>query len=81
MLSICEEFSAEYDITFNATKSKLLIFGDNCQDIKIKFQSNIIPCVSSKCHLGNLIGPMFNLHIKSIESTTYNMYEHLNLLL
>ena len=81
LLSICEEFSAEYDIIFNATKSKLLIFGDNCQDVKIKFQSNIIPCVSSECHLGNLIGPMFNLHRKSIESTTHNMYGRLNLLL
>ena len=81
LLSICEEFSADYDILFNATKSKLLIFGDNCQNVNIQFQGNMIPCVSSECHLGNLIGPMHNLHRKSIESTTHNMFGRLNLLL
>ena len=45
------------------------------------FQSNIISCVSSKCHLGIGIRPKYNLHRKSIESTTHNMYGWLNLLL
>ena len=54
MLAICERFAAEYMVTFNAAKSRLLVFGATDTDVKnISLNGNIIPKVPTEQHLGN----------------------------
>ena len=56
MLSICEQFAAEYDLIFNGTKSKLLIFSKGNQDIPdpcIKLNGVVINRFDKAVHLGN----------------------------
>jgi hypothetical protein len=57
MLSITSDFSEEYCLLFNATKSKHLIYGDVLSDANnITFMGKIIKQVPNDKHLGNLIG-------------------------
>ena len=38
MLNICEDYAKDYNILFNASKSKLMYFGkndDNCHDLLV----------------------------------------------
>ena len=56
MLRICEQFAAEYDLIFNGTKSKLLIFSKGNQDIPdpyIKLNGVVINRFDKAVHLGN----------------------------
>ena len=58
MINICEQFAEEYDLTFNGSKSQLLIFNKNkshTPDPCIKINGNSIKKVSSTTHLGNLL--------------------------
>ena len=81
LLSVCETFSVKYNILFNATKSKLITFGNNRTNIEIKMQGKLIPHVSSEIHLGNLIGSEPDILERSVKQATYDMYSRLNLLL
>ena len=81
LLSVCETFSSNYNILFNATKSKLITFGNNHANIEIKMQGKLIPHVSSEIHLGNLIGSDSDILERSVKQATYDMYSRLNLLL
>ena len=81
LLSICESFSVEYDIMFNATKSKLLTFGNHSTNINIQFQGSSIPHVSSESHLGHLFGSDPDIPRKVVSSATHDMFNRLNLLL
>ena len=58
-LHICEEFSDEFAIEFNGSKSRLLLFGNSpdiaSMDISFVLQGNSIPKVTSELHLGNFI--------------------------
>ena len=57
MLSICHSFSTEFDVKFNSSKSRLLVFGDNLfQGVTITFMNEQIPCSCIEKHLGNVIG-------------------------
>ena len=56
MLSICEQFAAEYDLIFNGTKSKLLIFDKGSSDIPypcIKLNGVVMNKFDKAVHLGN----------------------------
>ena len=58
MISICEQFAAEYNLIFNGTKSKLLIFSKsnaNIPDPCVKLNGDLIPKVDSATHLGNIL--------------------------
>ena len=33
MIKICKQYAMEYNIVFNGTKSKLILFGRNCEQI------------------------------------------------
>ena len=62
MLQLCEKCSVDFSIKFNTTKSKLLVFSENSTDVKVKFQGNIIPQVTSETHVGHLMSN--NPHIQ-----------------
>ena len=58
MIRICEQFAAEYNLIFNGTKSKLLIFSKsnaNIPDPCVKLNGDLIPKVDSATHLGNIL--------------------------
>ena len=58
MILICEQFAAKYDLTFNGSKSKLIIFSKNSSNIPdpcLKINGNIIEKVDRGIHLGNIL--------------------------
>ena len=55
MLKICETYSVDFNIKFNTSKSKLLVFSENSTDVKVNFQGNTIPQVKSETHVGHLM--------------------------
>ena len=62
MLSICEKFANDYDVIFNVSKSKLLIFPASFDGqyqyeiISVHFMGGTIAYVPEHSHLGNIIG-------------------------
>ena len=40
MLKLCEEYSVNFSIKFNTSKSKLLQYTTNSTDVNVKFQGN-----------------------------------------
>ena len=61
MLSICDSFGIDYNVSFNASKFQFLHFTNNCntKDSITGITHNIvfIKCTNSASHLGNIIGP------------------------
>ena len=61
MLSICEKFANDYDVIFNASKSKLLIFPASFdgqyqyENISVHFMGGTIEYVPEHSHLGTLL--------------------------
>lgn len=61
LLSRASKFAKEYNVKFNAQKTKYVLYGDVNNTGSIKFEGvNIINCKSEK-HLGNLVGPQCNV--------------------
>ena len=59
MLHICDQFSIEYHINFNANKSILVIYDvDETEDDnnKINFQNSNVNVKPNDVHLGNIVG-------------------------
>ena len=81
MISICEEFSEEFSILFNATKSRHLFFSKKNISTKVKFQMQgaTIPTVENEKHLGNMIGK--NGSNKSVKDSVSELYKNTNLLM
>lgn len=79
MLAICEQFSAEFDVKFNADKSFLLDFGDQSGSAPMfLLNGKTIPSVAIEKHLGNMFGPgLVNQHI---EHAVADLYVRTNLL-
>jgi hypothetical protein len=68
LLAICDDFATQYNICFNAQKSKCMIFPPRRRGIS-SLQYNIPPfCTGTQpmnlfypiCHLGHVINPQFN---------------------
>ena len=80
MLKICQEFSIEFKIRFNASKCKLLVFGErNVEDISVEFNNvRMKPC-PIELHLGIQIGS--DAQRARIEASVYDMYRRTNILL
>ena len=58
MLSVVQKFGEDYNVTFNPSKSQLLIYGKNkTENINVIFNGSEIKAVPYTKHLGNLIGP------------------------
>ena len=57
LLDICEQFSLEFQVNFNSSKSKLIVFSNaNDCDTSVLFNNQMINSVSSEQHLGHIIG-------------------------
>ena len=81
MLAVCEKFSDEYSIKFNATKSKLIAYGDTSANQNVIFQGHSIPVSDYEKHVGNLVGSNSNIDNDIINNAKCDMYMRLNLLL
>ena len=79
MLKICELYSDEYDIIFNASKSKMLVFGDQIEVANVEMQSEEIPIVKYAKHLGNFIGK--EALEKQVNMAINDMYFRTNILM
>ena len=57
LLDIYKQFSLEFQVNFNSSKSKLIVFF-KCQwrDTSVLFNNQMISSVSSEQHLGHIIG-------------------------
>ena len=40
MIKICEQYAKEFNIAFNGSKSKLIVFGENCEQINVSVKVN-----------------------------------------
>ena len=56
MLSVCEEFADEYNVTYNASKSALLLYNAPVRKINVCLNSCAIPVCQSAVHLGTVVG-------------------------
>ena len=78
-LEICHKFSQDYNIKFNAEKSKLIIYGGS--PVSIEFQGRDIPICTSEKHVGNLVGSDHEIKQTIIRNACNDMYSRLNLLM
>ena len=53
-LAICDQFPQKINMNFNATKSKLTVYGKS--NVHDKFQGQTIPTCSVEYDVGNLVG-------------------------
>ncbi len=63
LITICEIYAAVFDIKFNGTKSKHMVFKSrNCDIFKVNIYVNLdfVTRVTSTEHLGHLISLVFN---------------------
>lgn len=58
MLSVCDDFALEYKVKFNASKSKLIAYGDSATaaPANVSFMGGNVTTEKSAIYLGNLIG-------------------------
>ena len=56
MISVCQKFSKDFDITFNPSKSSAIYFGDNNHDLKFHMNGKPIDASMREKHLGHIIG-------------------------
>ena len=68
MLKICETFSEEYKILFNASKSKLVVFGNDSHCTKVFLQGNEIVKTNEEKHVGNLVGSDSNIMSQVVQN-------------
>jgi len=82
MLTLCEQFSNEYLIRFNATKSKLLVYGaNNNSPVKIVFQGNVVPQSIKEKHVGHTIGTTYDIDTFITQDVCNQLYAKVNLLM
>ena len=80
-LKVCESYSNEFNIHFNAEKSKLLVYGSPPTSVHINFQGHIIKPTSYEKHVGILVGNRHDVHERVIQEACNNLYGRLNLLI
>ena len=78
LLDKCAEFASEYDVMFNSSKSKLLLFGVKVIPV-ITFMGGVISTVESDKHLGNPIGQ--NRKIMSINNAVTELDSKTNMIM
>ena len=66
MLRICEQYSHDFNIIFNAAKTKLMLFGRNLLNVDAMFQGRIASNVNNEAHVRNIIGTDINNDAVSI---------------
>ena len=55
MLNVCEQYSTDFNIIFNASKTKLIVFRRNVSKVDAVFQGRVASKVNNKAHVGNII--------------------------
>ena len=55
MMTACTEYTEEYHVKFNPTKSKLLVFGNKSCSENFCFQGSVINCLTHDKYLGRLL--------------------------
>ena len=81
MLRICEQFSEEFNISFNVKKSKLLVYGKATNNVCVKLQGNVIAQSTIEKHVGNVIGTGPDIDKIVIHNACNELYAKVNLLL
>ena len=81
MLKICEVFSTEFNIEFNASKTKLIVFGHHPLRSDVSFQGKVISTVESEKHVGIFIGTDNNICKSTINKACGDLNARFNLLL
>ena len=79
MLNFCEDFAKDYNILFNASKSKLMYFGEdnlNCENVLCMSNGSSIECVEQCVHLGTKI--YSDISQKNIDNATNDLYNRTN---
>ena len=80
MLGICEQYATDFNIIFNASKTKLMVFGRNVSNVDVVFQVRIASKVNNEAHVGNIVSADINNDTMSISKACNEMYAELNLL-
>ena len=69
LLDICKQISLEFQVNFNSSKSKLIVFQMPDCDTSVLLNNQMISSVSSAQHLGHIIGNQVSQEcIKSIDN-------------
>ena len=77
LLDICKQFSLDFQINFNSSKSKLIVFSNaNDCDTSVLFNNQMISSVSSEQHLGHIIGNQVSQ--ECIKSITNDFFKRVN---
>ena len=79
MLKICEVFSTEFNIEFNASKTKLIVFGHHPLRSDVSFQGKVISTVESEKHVGIFIGTDNNICKSTINKACGDLNARFNL--
>ncbi len=80
LLDICASFAEEYDVIFNSSKSKLLVYG--CGKFPangLQFSGGIISQVANDNHLGNAIG--VDSDTAAIDRSITELYSKTNMIM
>ena len=80
-LAVCEQYSAEFNIKFNTTKSKLIVFNKMSVNIPISFQGELIPIVTDEKHVGHRVGSCSSVKQCIIQDAVNSLYSRFNLLI
>ena len=79
LLDICKQFSLEFQVNFNSSKSKLIVFSNaNDCDTSVLFNNQMISSVSSEQHLGHIIDNQVSQ--ECIKSITNDFIKRVNVL-
>ena len=74
MLNICEQYSTDFNILFNASKTKLMVFGRNVSKVDVASK------VNNEAHVGNVISTDIYNDEMSISKACNEMNAKLNVL-
>ncbi len=80
LLNICSTYALKYNVKFNPTKSKLIIYSPNTHESlspKVEFMGGRIDVVTHDKHLGNLIGHLSQREI--VSSITNDFLSRVNM--
>ena len=80
LLNVCEEFSADYNINFNASKSKLIVYGDS-RKVDVFLQGNKISLSDSEKHVGNLLSNRADLMSQKVHQACNQLYAKVNVII
>ena len=80
MLQICDQFASEYDILFNAEKSKYLLFNPNrkVSNSSINWKDQVMTACSDETHLGTPIGTTNNANALLVKKSLCEFYTRFN---